>query len=912
MVGPLLDSKTNVPGRRPGTLARPRLGRRLGTSATSAITLVSAPAGFGKTTLLMQWLADLPAPAPGLAWVSLDQGDDEPTLFWMYVITALRARVEGLGAGALALLQSRPPRTEAALTVLLNELQAHDGELVLVLDDYHVIDSQEIHDGMAFLLDHLPAQVHLVIATRADPPLPLARHRVRGHLVEIRSADLRFTEQEAAEYLSGPMGLALNGSDVAMLAERTEGWIAALQLAGLSMQDRGDASAFIAGFAGDDRYVVDYLAEEVLARQPVDLREFLLTTSILDRLCGSLCEAVTGQSGGRARLESLERANLFVVPLDDRRQWYRYHHLFADVLRAHLLEDDASRLAELHLRASRWFEAAGQTSPAINHALSAGDVGRAADLMELAMPAMQQGRREAELARWVRVLPDEVVQVRPVLGVAFVGVLAQVSQFDSVAERLSGIERSVRSDDGTWFAQPPPGLVVVDQEAYRSVPAAVELYRAALALAHGDLTGTVTRAREALSLAPPHGDLVRASAGALAGLASWANGDLAAAHAAYTESVAGLRNVGFLADVLGCTITLGDICCTQGRLPDAVRTYQQALDLAARESGGGEPLRGTADMHVGLAGVLLEQDDVAAAAEHLAVSDRLGEHNGLPQNPYRRRVVEARLREVEGDLDAALALLDEANRVYDGDYSPNVRPVPAMRARLLLRRGELGQAAAWAGERQLSADDELSYLREYEHVTLVRLLIARHRGERDDAALDDALRLLRRLLAAAEAGGRGGTVIELLVLLALAEHGRGETSAALAALDRGVDLAQPPGYVRVFADEGAPMAALLRKLTKQASARGHLRRLQASTAGTEPSPFGPTTLVDPLSERELDVLRLLGTDLGGPDIARALSVSLNTMRTHTKSIYTKLGVTSRRDAVRQAQALDLLPGRRPS
>lgn len=911
MVAALLEGKYRVPGRQPNTVARPRLAERLSASSRSALTVLSAPAGFGKTTLLTEWLATVPADAPSIAWLSLDHRDNDPARFWTYVVTAIRTAMDGVGAGALQVLASSPPSTEAALAALLNDLDGQSKELLLVLDDYHLIEAPEVHDGMTFLLTHRPPQLHLVLATRVDPPLSLARMRARAQLIEVRAADLRFTDEEAAAYLNGSMGLRLSDGDVAALEGRTEGWIAALQLAALSITGRDDASAFIAGFAGDDRYIVDYLAEEVLARQPPDVRDFLLKTSVLERLTGPLCDAVTGRDGGKASLVALERANLFLVPLDDRRQWYRYHHLFADVLQAHLLEEHADEVAELHRRASTWFEANGDTSQAISHALAGGDSGRAADLMELAMPVMRRERREAELARWVRSLPDEVVRVRPVLGIAFVGALAQVSDFDTVGERLSDIECSLRSEDGTWPEQPPPELIVVDEVGYRSLPASIETFRAALALAHADLAGTVTHAREALSLAPPDDDLTRAAASALAGLASWTTGDLSGAHAAYTESTARLARVGFVADVLGCSITLGDLRRAQGRLGDAMRTYQWALDLAAPKPGAA-PSRGTADMHVGMAEVLLERDDLAAAAEHLAVSHRLGEHNGLPQNPYRWRVVMARLREAEGDLDGALELLDEADRVYAGDYSPNVRPVPAVRTRLRLRRAELSHADVWARELQLTAGGDLSYLREYEHVTLARLLLARHHAERDNGALEQALGLLERLLAAAEEGERGASVIEVLILLAVAHRARGDVPAALGALHRAVTLAQPEGYVRLFADEGAPMATLLKALTKPSASSGYVRRLLASATRTEHRPADPKALVDPLSGRELDVLRLLGTDLDGPDIARELSVSLNTMRTHTKNIYAKLGVTNRRAAVRQAHDLNLLPGQRRS
>jgi LuxR family maltose regulon positive regulatory protein len=482
-----------------------------------------------------------------------------------------------------------------------------------------------------------------------------------------------------------------------------------------------------------------------------------------------------------------------------------------------------------------------------------------------------------------------------------------VSDFATVDKRLSDIDSALRRDGGPWPERAPPGLVVVDENGFRSLPATVEMYRAALALAHhADLDATVTHARTALSLAPADDDLIKAAAGALGGLASWTTGDLAGARAAYSASIAGLTSVGFVSDVLGCIITLGHILRTQGRLGEALDSYRQALDLAAGQPG--HPLRGTADMHVGIAEVLVERDELAAAAEHLAIADRLGEHNGLPQNPYRSRLVLARLREAEGDLDSALALIDEADRVYNGDYSPNVRPVPAVRARLRIRRRELARADAWARDHRLSTADELAYLREYEHVTLARLHLARG-AEESRADLDAAAGLLDRLLAAAEEGGRVGTVIEVLALRALAEQARGAAAAALGPLRRAVTLAEPEGYVRLFADEGPPMAALLRALAKDGHSP-YVRRLLAATTVRPDSAPSVQPLVEPLSDRELDVLRLLATELDGPDIARQLTVSLNTLRTHTKRIYAKLGVTSRRAAVQRARALRLLPGRR--
>jgi LuxR family maltose regulon positive regulatory protein len=811
-------------------VARPRLSQRLSRGGESALTLVSAPAGFGKTTLLTEWLAATPADGRSVAWLSLDQRDNDPALFWTYVVAAIQAAEPGVGGGVLSLLQSSQSPTEAVLATLLNDLHAVVNDLVLVLDHYHVIEASEVQEGMAFLLEHLPPQVHLVIASRADPALPLARLRARGELVEVRAADLRFTPDEVAAYLTEAMGLVLTAPEVAALEGRTEGWIAALQLAALSMQGRDDVSGFIAGFAGDDRHIVDYLAEEVLQRQPTHVRSFLLRTSILGRLSGSLCDAVTGQDGGKAMLEGLDRGNLFLVPLDDRRRWYRYHHLFADVLQAHLLDEQGDRVRELHLRASDWYERNGERSEAIHHALTAADFERAADLVELALPALRRGRQEATLRRWLEALPDELYRVRPVLTVGYVGSLMIRGDLEGVEELLRDAERWL---DPT-AAEGPRGstgeMVVVDDEGFRALPSSIAMYRAGTALVLGDVAGTMMHARRALDLAGEDDHLGRGGPAALLGLAYWATGDLHAASRWYADA----RPV--------------------SRAPGTTPT----------------------------------------------------------QNRYRWRVAMARIREADGDLGGALDLLDEAERLYLGDFSPDVRPVPALRARVLLAQGRWGEALEWARERGLSVEDDPSYLREFEHITLARALLARYTAERDERSIDEVGGLLERLGQAAEEGARTGCLIDVLVVQALASQARGDVPAALASMRRALTLAEPEGYVRVFVDEGPPMALLLRALSAPGSAGSYVRHLLAAVDGTERGTPVSDGLIDPLSARELDVLRLLGTDLGGPDIARELSVSLNTVRTHTKNIYAKLGVNNRRAAVRRAEELDLMsrPGDR--
>ncbi len=870
MPGPLLRTKLYAPKVRRGLVARPRLSRRLG----DRLTLVSAPPGFGKTTLLASWLAAAGRP---VAWVSLEESERRPESFWTYVVTALDAAAPGVGASALPLLESANPPMETVLATVLNDLGGLPGGLDLVLDDYHLADGPAIADDVAFLVEHLPEQVHVVISTRADPALPLGRLRARGELVEVRAADLRFTLDEVTAYLNQAVGLDLSAADIAALEGRTEGWIAALQLAAISLRGRDDVAGFIAGFAGDDRYVVDYLVEEVLARQPDAVRRFLLQTSVLDRLSAPLCDAVTEGDDGRAVLELLDRSNLFVVPLDDSRHWYRYHHLFADVLRTHLLEERPDELTALHRRAGGWYDAEGEPVAAVRHALAAGDAGEAADRVERAILGLLRERRETTARAWLADIPDEQVAVRPVLAVGFIGALMSSGDFADVERRLDDVERVL--------ADPPAGLVVVDRAELARLPGAIEMYRAALALIGGDPAGVIVHADRAVALAVEGDDVVMSAAAALSGLASWGSGDLAGAHRRYSTAVDGLLRAGHVGDVLGCSITLADLRITQGRLGDARRTYEDALTLAGREPG--PPMRGTADMLVGLGQIAFERNDLAAAAEQLARAETLGERLGLPQFPYRRRVARARLLAADGDLAGAATLLEDAQRVYVGDFSPDVRPVAAMRARVLVEQGRVAEALGWARDRGLSADDEPSYVREYEHVTLARILLAQ--GD-----LRSATHLLERLRVAAEAGGRTGTLIEILALEAIA-------TADATVLERALRLAEPDGYVRLLVEP--PLATLLKGLSRQHPAWGYPRRLLA--AGPPASPVRQA-LVDPLSARELDVLRLLASDLAGPAIARELVVSVNTVRTHTKSIYAKLGVSTRREAVTRGRELDLL------
>lgn len=925
MSTPLLATKLYIPPSRLNAVLRPRLIERLNAGLHRKLTLIAAPAGFGKTTLVSAWVAGCDRPA---AWLSLDAEDSDLTRFLAYLIAAIQTIAPNVGSGLVGALESpQPPPTEALLTALLNNITTLPHQVVLVLDDYHLIESQAVDQALGFLLDHLPPQMHLVMVTREDPPLPLARLRVRDQLTELRAADLRCTPAEAAAFLSQVMDLDLAPADVAALETRTEGWIAGLQLAALSMRGRADLTQFVQAFAGDNRYIVDYLVEEVLQRQPERVRSFLLQTAILDRLHGPLCDAVTGQADSSARLEALERGNFFVVPLDDTRDWFRYHHLFADVLAMHLRAELPDQVATLHRRASAWYEQHGSVADAIRHALAAEDFAHAANLIELAVPAMRRRRQEAMVLGWLKALPDELIHRRPVLSVYYAGALLASGELMGVEERLRNAERWLESA-ADMHARPDSAgsrptatsnehLIVVDHAAFRGLPGAIAVYRAGQALARGDVPETVTYARRALDLVLEDDLLMRGAAAALLGLACWTSGDLETAYRSYAAGMAQLQMAGNIADAIGGALALADIRIVQGRLHEAMQTYQRGLQLATEQQPEGTRpvLRGTADMYVGMSELYREYDDLQAATQHLLRSQEQGEHLGFPQHPYRRRVAMARIQEAHGDLEGALGLLEEAERLYVSDFYPDVRPVTALKTRVWIKQGQLGDALGWVRAQGLSAQDDLSYLREFEHITLARIRLACAQRDRADGSIDEAIGLLQRLLHAAEVGERTGHVIEILVLQALAHQTQGDIPTALVSLERALTMAEPEGYVRMFVDEGQLMAALLREAAARGVMPNYTDRLlaayeaeQQTSTGTSPLRTSPASqpLIEPLSQRELDVLRLLKTELSGPEIARELIVSLSTLRTHTKNIYTKLGVNSRRAAVRRAEELDLV------
>ncbi len=915
---PILATKLYIPPTRTGVVPRVRLIERLneGLLAARKLTLISAPAGFGKTTLISEWLTEDKRLA---AWLSLDEGDNDLIRFLVYFIAALRTITPTIGGGVLGSLQSpQPPSMESILSTLINEITTVPDNFVFVLDDYHSVDSKTVDKALIFLIEHLPSQMHLVLASREDPDLPLARLRARGQLTELRAADLRFSPAETSEFLNRMMGLDLSTKNISALESRTEGWIAGLQLAAISMQGREDVASFIQSFTGSHRFVLDYLVEEVLQRQPEYIRSFLLQTAILGRLCASLCNAVTERRDGKEILDIIERSNLFLIPLDDQRHWYRYHHLFSEVLQTHLKELQPDPVTALHHRASIWFEQNDLPADAIRHALNAEDFARAASLAELAWPDWRWTAQSIiAWLDWVSALPEELVRARPVLSVAYAQSLLNAGKVEAAEGRLLDVERWLEtvSDRPQYQAT---GMVIVDEEQFQSLPVSLATTRAYHAQAIGDWTGTVKYTKQALDLLPEEDYSMRGTAMMLLGLAYWANGDLEAADRTFSKGLAIRQKTGHIFDTIDAAFVLAAMKTVLGHLHDAVRTCEYALQLATEH---GKPMpQGTEDVYTEISKLHREQGDLNAAAQDLAISKNLGEKVMLPDWQHRWCIAQARLKETLGDLDEALDLLDEAEHFFVRTPLPNLQPISAKKVRIWVVQGKLAKAQEWVHEKGLSPEDDLSYLHEFEHITLARVLIARYKSDRVDHFIREAVELLERLLKAAEEGGRLSSVIEILILQALANEAQGNLSPALVSLEHALTLAEPEGYIRIFVDEGEAMRSMIEKLSRN---RDHLLssyvdQLLAAFAQPMSSPQSTisnkktkignqrSALVEPLSDRELEVLKLLQSELSGPEIAQQLIVSLNTLRTHIKNIYKKLGVNDRRTAIRRAEELELL------
>jgi LuxR family maltose regulon positive regulatory protein len=895
MTVPLLQTKLFVPPPRPDLLSRPRLVRRLedGLRPGQRLTLVSAPAGYGKTTLLSEWAAGTDQP---VAWLSLDAGDNDPVRFWTYVVAALRQVDPDLGRGLPDALRSpQRPSMEGLLTPLINQFATLAEPLVFVLDDYHLISASPIHEGIAFLLEHLPGHTHLILATRADPPLPLARLRGRGQLTEIRQADLRFTTEEAAAFLNAVFGLDLSSRELAVLEARTEGWITGLQLAALSMEGRDDVATFLSAFGGSNRYVLDYLTAEVIQRQPKDVQTFLHQTSILDRLSGPLCDAVIGigeeasQPEGKATpfptfedsqalLERLEAANLFVVPLDDRRVWYRYHSLFADLLQARLMEVYPDCVPELHRRASVWYEQAGMLDEALEHAVAAGDEARAARIVETHGRSLLLRGELTTVLRWIGSLPEEEIERSAPICVIHAWALLLTGQPASVEPRLDRVEQLV----------PPSSPSLGDVAAIRTY----------LAAQHGDVPGTTTLAELALERLPSARLGERAVVFFALGGARFLQGDIDGAVEALRNAAAVGQEGGNVHLAASALSSLADIQVSRGKLHEAEATAQEAVDLVTGPDG--RPLPIAAGAVSALAELAHEwnrlDEAIAYAREAVALARLWG--NADPLSFAYLTLADVLI--AAGLFDEARAALRDAEHLSrDVTLSPSF--LPAWRAnwvRLWLKKGNLTEAQEWA---EALARESTVTANERETHVLAQVELALGRP---DAALDAA----SRLLEVARAQGLTAWVVRGLALQALIYRARGHQAQALSALGEALTRAAPEGYVRSLVDLGPAMAPLLREAAAQGITPDYANDLLSALSVSEgiSAPSRAQPLVEPLSDRELEVLTLVAEGLSNRDVGRRLHIAESTVKSHLNHVYGKLAVDNRTQAVAKARALNLI------
>ncbi len=906
----LLASKLYYPPHRPNLVQRSRLFEDLNSGLSGKLTLVSAPAGFGKTTVVSEWIRDCDYPT---AWLSLDKNDNDLSRFLIYLIAALQRIDPEIGIHVQAALkESLSPHSEILQTRLISEIEALPDKSIIVLDDYHLIDLKSIHDFINFLIEYLPATIHLVISGRTDPPLPISRLRVQGEVNEVRTPKLRFTKEEVATYLNDRMGFDLSSDGIAALEARTEGWIASLKLAAISMQGRDDWHEFIAEFSGSHRYVIDYLIDEVMDRQSEEVQTFLRRTSILERLCAPLCEYVVGGSQDLDIIDYLDRSNLFLIPLDDRKEWYRYHHLFADFLGQRLRETERDTIPELHRRASQWYENEGLVDEAIQHALAAGDMDGAIRLVDQVAVDLLVRRETSKLHKLMRQLPPERCQNFPKLCIWHAWALVFLGQLEAVEPILQNVENNQGK---------APGIPI---HGY------VTTVRAYLANLEGDYLKSVTlteQALEEISEAPPDRVtlIIQGSAVIWLGLNHRLLGKLDQARQLFLESAKLNQRAGNFYAALASFEQLAQLAVVRGQLPQALDLYHSALKVAQNWMVKRGTPQGTliaaAGPQLGLGAVLYQLNDLAGAATHIQHSAELLELGELWGRMHSYRML-AYLKQAKGEFEAATELFRKACAIEDALIvrHSNTTDLPSLvQLGILLSRirPEMAHLLTDASRRienlGVHANDEVDftspagYPRELNYSDLARLLTAQDRAA-------EALPLLTRLLEAAITMERHGDEIRYLIQIALAQHALGKTQTALDSLGQALTLAESQGYVRLFVDEGLPMAELLSFAISLNIATDYASKLLAAFPKEVLSAIQidkevtvkPQMLDEPLSEREVEVLSLMAEGYKYKEIAERLVVSINTVRHHTRNVYGKLDANNRTQAIERAKELNLL------
>ena len=899
----LLGTKLFIPRPRKNLVSRPHLVERLNAGLDRKLTLIAAPAGFGKTTLLSEWIPQSPR---CVTWLSLDEADNDSTRFWAYFITSLQGLRPQLGESVLALLQSlQASPIPSILTALINDVSAFPDAFAIVLDDYHVIELQPIHEALTFLIAHMPDNMHLIITTRIDPPLPLARLRARDKLTEIRANDLRFTADETGLFLTQETGKNLTAEEVAVLEVRTEGWIAGLQIAALSMQGRDDISEFIRVFSGSHRHILGYLADEALNQRPKGTLDFLLQTSILERLCGPLCDAVTGESGGQEILESLEHANLFITALDDDGKWYRYHHLFAEVLQARLRQNYPEMPAELHKRASEWFEAHDSVLEAVQHALAAGELDRAAQLIGQQRWVLL-GRGEANtLHRWLDELPVELLREYPGLSLAYAWILSLLEQPETIEDHLLDAEYALSNS-----------TLLTSQDTVEdpcTIRGEIATLRAEIALNQLDIPHAIALCREALELLPEENKMMRGVTTYYLGHAERHRGNMIEAERAYTEA----SNIGLHTDnlllALHALANLSSVNIAMGRLKEAAQTSQRILESTEERQRQSWPVAGLA--YQGLSKLYYEWNDLDAAERYSRQGIEYGQRGGLIGLEFNSLSVLASTLQAQGNSSGADEMLRKIAVINDQNHHPiYTSHSAAWEARLRLQQGHIEQAILWAESCGLKIKDtEWPYPRAVEYLTLARVLIAQGKFEGVEGILD-------QLFQAAEENKRTGDLIEILIQQASYWYALNKKDHALQLIERALTLAKSEGFVRSFVDEGEPIRSLLLECQSSINTRigvaidNESLRLLTYTdkllaAFSQLAPMEKIKVepnIEPLSEREFDILRLIATGRSNNEIAEILVIALSTVKSHINNLYGKLGTNRRTEAISIARDLGLL------
>jgi LuxR family maltose regulon positive regulatory protein len=886
MAETLLRTKLFVPPLRPNLVPRTHLIGQLnqGLQPGHKLTLISAPAGFGKTTLVSEWIAAYERPA---AWLSLDEGDNDPARFLTYLVTALQTVAPDCGEGLLSILQSsQPPHIDSILTTLINEITTIPDEFVLVLDDFHVIESATIEKAVAFILDHMPPQMHLAIATREDPRLPLARLRARDHLIELRVSDLRFTPSEAAEFLNQVMGFNLSIEEIASLETRTEGWIAGLQLAALVLQGvvstggYEDAAEFIKSFTGSHHFVLDYLLEEVLGQQPESIQSFLLKTAVLERMTASLCDALTGREDGQATLEYLQRANLFIVPLDGERRWYRYHHLFADLLRQRLHQLQPGQAPKLHVRASAWYEKHGMGIEAFQHAAAANDVERAERLIVVDGVPLQYRGAGTLVLKWLSSLSMEELDARPGLWVTYASALNLAGQPVDAEEKLSAAEAALSAQS------------VLPDDQTRDITGHIAATRAMLAVGQHQLETIIEQSLRALAYLQPDNLTVRTIATWTSGYTYQLQGNRAAASQAYTEVISTSQDSGDIISTLAATVGLGNIQESENQLYLAAESYEYGRQLF-----GDKPQPVACGVYLGLARIYYQWNDLEVAQQHGQQCIQLALQIESIDTPAICGTLLARLKLAQGDVDRANVLLTEADRfARQHNYVHRLPEVAAIRVLALIQQGDLAAAASLAEKYDLP-------------ISQARVQLA----QGDTAGALATLEPVRRQV---EEKGYEDERLQVIVLQAITHYIHGDKDIAVQLLGEALVLAERGGMIRIFVDEGPSFAKLMSETAAEGIRSDYLIKILAAfetekqkRSDEDSIPTAPVSdvqpLIEPLTPREREVLQLIAAGYSNPEIADQLVIAVTTVKTHVKNIYGKLQVSNRFQAVARAKELDI-------